>query len=133
MKNEKKNNNIINFPNSLTNGEREVEAILFAASEPLEIERVILKNPSISQCSVLVRDDQIVAFFVGSKSDDEIKKYCRKYLPDYMVPNIAIPILKIPLNQNSKTDRKALYEIFENFNSKKLKCCKMLVQSTGTQ
>ena len=87
--------------------------------EPLEIERVILKNPSISQCSVLVRDDQIVVFFVGSKSDDEIKKYCRKYLPDYMVPNIAIPILKIPLNQNSKTDRKALYEIFENFNSKK--------------
>ena len=32
MKNEKKNNNIINFPNSLTNGEREVEAILFAAA-----------------------------------------------------------------------------------------------------
>ena len=40
MKNEKKNNNIINFPNSLTNGEREVEAILFAASEPLEIESI---------------------------------------------------------------------------------------------
>ena len=27
MKNEKKNNNIINFPNSLTIGEREVEAV----------------------------------------------------------------------------------------------------------
>ena len=40
MKNEKKNNNIINFPNILTNGEREVEAILFAASEPLEIESI---------------------------------------------------------------------------------------------
>ena len=40
MKNEKKNNNIITFPNSLTNGEREVEAILFAASEPLEIESI---------------------------------------------------------------------------------------------
>jgi len=40
MKNEKKNNNIINFPNSLTNGEREVEAILFAASEPLDLETI---------------------------------------------------------------------------------------------
>ena len=40
MKNEKKNNNIITFPNTLTNGEREVEAILFAASEPLEIESI---------------------------------------------------------------------------------------------
>ena len=40
MKNEKKNNNIITFPNSLSNGEREVEAILFAASEPLEIESI---------------------------------------------------------------------------------------------
>jgi len=49
MKNEKKNNNIINFPNSLTNGEREVEAILFAASEPLEIESIE------ARCTILNR------------------------------------------------------------------------------
>ena len=33
----KENNNIVNFPSNLTSGEREVEAILFAAAEPLEI------------------------------------------------------------------------------------------------
>ena len=39
MKNEKKNN-IISFPNKLSNGEREVEAILFAAAEPLDIDTI---------------------------------------------------------------------------------------------
>ncbi len=40
MKNEKKKNNVISFPGQLSNGEREVEAILFAAAEPLEIETI---------------------------------------------------------------------------------------------
>ena len=36
----KKKNNIINFPNSISKIERKVEAILFAASEPLDIETI---------------------------------------------------------------------------------------------
>ena len=40
MKNEKKKNNVISFPSQLSTGEREVEAILFAAAEPLEIETI---------------------------------------------------------------------------------------------
>ena len=39
MKN-KKNNNIIDFPTSVSKLERQVEAILFAASEPLDIETI---------------------------------------------------------------------------------------------
>ena len=39
MKNKKKNN-IIDFPNSPTKLERQVEAILFAASEPLDLETI---------------------------------------------------------------------------------------------
>ena len=39
MKNKKKDN-IINFPTSPTKIERQVEAILFAASEPLDIETI---------------------------------------------------------------------------------------------
>ena len=38
-----KEDNILNFPTHLTNGEREVEAILFAAVEPLEIESIEAK------------------------------------------------------------------------------------------
>ena len=36
----KKNNNIIKFPSSISKIERKVEAILFAASEPLDIETI---------------------------------------------------------------------------------------------
>ena len=39
MKKSKKNN-VVNFPSSLTNGEREVEAILFAAAEPLNVDTI---------------------------------------------------------------------------------------------
>ena len=35
-----KKNNIVNFPSNLTSGEREVEAILFAAAEPLNVDTI---------------------------------------------------------------------------------------------
>ena len=35
-----KKDNIVNFPSSISDGEREVEAILFAAAEPLDIETI---------------------------------------------------------------------------------------------
>ena len=40
MKKEKKNNNIIQFPNKKTKIERVVEAIIFAAEEPLDLETI---------------------------------------------------------------------------------------------
>ena len=39
MKKEKKIN-VINFPSKLLEGEREVEAIVFAAAEPLDIDTI---------------------------------------------------------------------------------------------
>ena len=39
MKKEKKIN-VINFPSKLMEGEREVEAILFAAAEPLNVDTI---------------------------------------------------------------------------------------------
>ena len=38
----KRKNNIIDFPSSPTKIERQVEAILFAASEPLDVETIIM-------------------------------------------------------------------------------------------
>ena len=35
-----KKDNVVNFPNSLSHGEREIEAILFAAAEPLDIDTI---------------------------------------------------------------------------------------------
>ncbi len=48
----KKDDNILKFPSSLSTGEREVEAILFAAAEPLEIstiENKISKNINVKK------------------------------------------------------------------------------------
>ncbi len=47
-----KDNNIVNFPSNLSSGEREVEAILFAAAEPLDvstIEAKISKNINVKK------------------------------------------------------------------------------------
>ena len=38
--NKSKKNNVVNFPSNLTEGEREVEAILFAAAEPLDVDTI---------------------------------------------------------------------------------------------
>ena len=40
-----KKNNIVNFPSSLSIGEKEVEAILFAAAEPLDLDTIESKLP----------------------------------------------------------------------------------------
>ena len=38
--NKPKKNNVVNFPSVLSEGEREVEAILFAAAEPLNVDTI---------------------------------------------------------------------------------------------
>ena len=40
-----KKDNIVNFPTSLSEGEKEIEAILFAAAEPLDIDTIESKVP----------------------------------------------------------------------------------------
>ena len=40
MKSRNQKNNVINFPTSMSESEREIEAILFAAEEPLDIESI---------------------------------------------------------------------------------------------
>ena len=48
----KKKDNIIKFPNSISKVERKVEAILFAASEPLDIETIEKRlQSSTKHCS----------------------------------------------------------------------------------
>ena len=38
--NKLKKNNVVSFPPNITENEREIEAILFAASEPLDIDTI---------------------------------------------------------------------------------------------
>ena len=43
--NKLKKNNIVKFPEKITDTEREVEAIIFAAAEPLSIETKFFDDP----------------------------------------------------------------------------------------
>ena len=55
----KKKNNIVNFPSNLTNSEREIEAILFSASEPLNIETIeskISKKTNVKKSLLLLQE-----------------------------------------------------------------------------
>ena len=59
MKN-KKNTNIINFPASPTKLERQVEAILFAASEPLDIETIEKRLQTTTNLKKILENLQII-------------------------------------------------------------------------
>ena len=51
--NKEKKNNIVNFPSKLSEGEREVEAIVFAAAEPLDIDTIeskVSKKINVLNC-----------------------------------------------------------------------------------
>ncbi len=55
-----KKNNVVNFPLSLSDGEKEVEAILFAAAEPLDIDTIESKiSKKINVLSILNKLQEI--------------------------------------------------------------------------
>ena len=56
--NNKKKNNIINFPSAPTKLERQVEAILFAASEPLDIETIEKRLKTTSNLEKILKNLQ---------------------------------------------------------------------------
>ena len=61
-KNIKKKNNILNFPNKLSSIEKEIEAIIFAAAEPLDIgtiENKISKKTDVEKILLKLKDEYL--------------------------------------------------------------------------
>ena len=59
-KNTKKKNNILNFPNKISSIEKEIEAIIFAAAEPLDIETIenkISKKTNVEKILFKLKDE----------------------------------------------------------------------------
>jgi amino acid adenylation domain-containing protein len=82
-----------------------------------EIEAVLATHPGISQCVVTVREDvpgdqRLVGYVVavaGTRFDaDAARSTLRNNLPEYMVPNLFMPLDSLPLTPNGKIDRKML-------------------------
>jgi len=81
-----------------------------------EIETVLCRHPLVREAAVVVRqsepgDKRLVAYYVsknGAIAADELRRYLKQNLPDYMVPSQLVPLPSMPLNANGKIDRPAL-------------------------
>lgn len=79
-----------------------------------EIEGLIMTHPSIIRCAVICYNNSLVAFYIGSVSESEIKIWIGEKLPQYMVPKRCLQVTEIPLLHNFKNDYKALIAQIEN-------------------
>ena len=81
--------------------------------EPGEIEQQIIKVSNANLCHVIVRDDLLVAYLSNSAQQwadklNTIKQHLQQVLPDYMMPNVFVPMDDWPLTPNGKVNKKAL-------------------------
>lgn len=77
-----------------------------------EIECVIKEMTQIKNVVVLKKDEKLIAFITLNTNikGEEIKIYCSKQLPYYMIPSI-FTIKKFPITINGKIDRNELLKI----------------------
>lgn len=82
-----------------------------------EIESVLNRMEGIREAVVIAKeirqgDKRIIAFLVKDEEEkatlNDVRKYLKEILPEYMIPSQITFIDKIPLSQNGKADRKAL-------------------------
>jgi amino acid adenylation domain-containing protein len=84
-----------------------------------EIETVLQQFPSVRECVVVARegasgDRRLVAYLTTYRqitvSLNELRRFLRDKLPEYMVPSAFVTLDKLPLTPNGKVDRRALPE-----------------------
>ena len=86
-----------------------------------DIERALLRHPSVREAAVIVREDpgsgkRLVAFLIPHTGRDaasagDLRDYLLAELPDYMVPSAFAYLEALPLTPNNKVDRKALRSV----------------------
>ncbi len=83
-----------------------------------EIDATLAGEPQVQSCTVVVREDvpgnkQLVAYVVARNGEappvpDEMRRFLKERLPEYMVPAHFVLLEALPLTQNGKIDRNAL-------------------------
>ncbi|MEP6486691.1 amino acid adenylation domain-containing protein [Microcoleus vaginatus GB2-A3] len=82
-----------------------------------EIESTLLQHPTVRETTVIAREDipgdkRLVAYVVPNPEQtptiDELRRFLKQKLPDYMVPSAFVWLDALPLTPNGKVDRRAL-------------------------
>jgi acyl carrier protein len=82
-----------------------------------EIEAVLAEHPAVRGAAVVAREDepgrrQLVAYLVPQRgdapTDDDVRRFLRDRLPEYMIPAAFVALEALPLSTNGKVDRAAL-------------------------
>ncbi|HEU0077911.1 MAG TPA: non-ribosomal peptide synthetase, partial [Longimicrobiaceae bacterium] len=84
--------------------------------EPGEVESALAAHPAVRECVVVADasggDARLVAYFVPAAPEPpgaaELRRHLAGRLPESMVPSLFVPLERIPLTPNGKTDRDAL-------------------------
>ena len=76
--------------------------------EPAETAAVLTAVPGVTQAAVLVRDDRLVAYVVGTADVAQLRAECARRLPDAAVPAAVVLLDALPVTANGKLDRAAL-------------------------
>lgn len=82
--------------------------------EMREIVDAVLEGcATLQRAEVSLVDDRLVAFIapdtgLGPDDLDQLRQFCHRRLPAYMVPSQFVPLPAFPLNKNGKLDREAL-------------------------
>ena len=98
--------------------------------EPGEVEVVLGKHPSVSDCAVVMRQEPdgqkyLVAYVVTrtnghNENAFELRSYLRERLPEFMVPTAIVTLESLPLTANGKTDRRELAALEVHVGSERL-------------
>lgn len=87
--------------------------------QPGEIEKVLSQHPAVRETVVIARADEqsekkLVAYIIAQPDRtpeiDELRRFLKKQLSDYMVPSAFVMLEAFPLTPNGKIDRRALPE-----------------------
>jgi amino acid adenylation domain-containing protein len=81
-----------------------------------EVEAILNHCSVVRDCAVVAREDatgekRLIAYVVCNQPEmdmDELRKFMRAKVPDYMVPSIFVGMELLPLTPNGKVDRKSL-------------------------
>jgi amino acid adenylation domain-containing protein/non-ribosomal peptide synthase protein (TIGR01720 family) len=85
-----------------------------------EIERVLVRSPGVREVVVIARPDpnggkRLVAYLAGAagfaEQHGDLRKFCKRWLPEYMIPAAFVILPELPLTGNGKIDKRRLPEV----------------------